>query len=297
MSITLIDTHTHAFPESIAPRAVSALMAGVLREEGRELPPRGEATVSGLCDCMRREDVALSIVLPIATAPHQTEGILRFAEQINAQSGAAALRFLQGETEMPSAPLLLSFASLHPEESDPLGRLEEIKERGFLGIKLHPEFQNFYIDSPLSVRILRRAEELSLCTVVHAGADIGMPPPVHCTPERLSHVLEEIRGEHLVAAHLGGFRRWEEVLTHLAGKPLYFDTAYIGADDGEPSAALYREIVRTHGAHKILFGSDYPWKSPREVLTALSAVVGEGELPLICSENARKIFGITASKQ
>ncbi len=287
--MTLIDMHSHAFPDRIAARATDALMTGVLREEGRVIPPRGEATLDGLADRMKHDGVALSVVLPIATAPQQTDSILRFACEINAVYGVRVKDFLK--TGKADAPMLLSFASLHPEEKDPLGRLQQIREMGFLGIKLHPEFQHFYIDSPLSVRILRRAEELSLCCVLHAGADIGMPPPVHCTPERLSNALSELDGSHIVAAHMGGFRMWEQVAKCLAGKSLYLDTSYIGIEDGEPPAELYAEIIRTHGTEKILFGSDYPWKSPREVLALLRTLgLTEKEILQITSQNARRIL-------
>ena len=285
----MIDIHAHAFPDRIAARATEALMAGVLREEGRTIPPRGEATLLGLRHRMEGDGVALSVILPIATAPSQTDSILRFASEINARYKARVTEYLcEGKSD---EPLLLSFASLHPEEDDPIGRLEQIKEEGFIGIKLHPEFQHFYIDSGESLRILRHAEKLGLYCVLHAGADIGMPPPVHCTPKRLSNALSELDGSRIIAAHLGGFRMWEEVLLHLAGKPLYLDTSYIGCEDGEPSRQLYAEIVRTHGAEKILFGSDYPWKSPNEVLALLRTLsLDSGEMKLITSDNARRLL-------
>lgn len=281
--------HAHAFPDRIAARATEVLMAGVLREEGREIPPRGEATLGGVLDRMRRDGVSLSLILPIATAPHQTDSILRFAREINAQYGARVRSYLEtGKTE---TPLLLSFASLHPGDSDPIGTLEQIREAGFIGIKLHPEFQQFYIDSKESLRILRACEELSLYCVLHAGADIGMPPPVHCTPMRLANVLTELDGSRVIAAHMGGFRMWREVLTHLAGKKLYLDTAYIGVEDGEPSCELYTELIRTHGANKILFGSDYPWKSPSEVLALLASLgLPDEEMACITHKNARELL-------
>ena len=77
----------------------------------------------------------------------------------------------------------------------------DIKEKGLKGIKLHPEYQQFYIDSKESIQILKKCEELDLITVLHSGKDIGIDPPVHCTPERLSHVLDYVKGDKIVAAH------------------------------------------------------------------------------------------------
>ena len=275
----LIDFHAHIFPDKIAERAVAKLTEGTLRIEGRYLPPRGEATLSGILREMDKQ-VSLSLIMPIATSPTQTDNILSFAERINARHEDGLRSLLEGRSGDLKEPLLLSFASLHPDENDVVGRLEDIAERGFLGIKLHPEFQDFYIDSKKSLTILQKAEELGLLTVIHAGRDIGMPPPVHATPEAISHVLGYIEGGHLIAAHLGGFRMWDDVEKHLVGKPLYFDTAYLGTDDGEPDDAQYLRIIRAHGPRKVLFGSDYPWKSAGEALSFLKRLGGAGEPPL-----------------
>ncbi len=317
-----IDFHTHLFPDKVAPRAVDTLIAGTLREEGRAIPPRAEATESGILSLMQSECIPLSIVLPIATKPSQTEHICTFAASLNeryrsaVQDAVAYLKALPVSTfEMPCddtlpvvmspalcmptdkerqsmpSPALISFASIHPDDLNAEDNLKHIAESGFLGIKLHPEFQHFDIASPRVIKLLQLAENLGLITVIHAGRDIGMPPPAHAAPEAIAHVLDYIEGNRFVAAHMGGFRMWDDVEKHLVGKPLYLDTSYLGLWDGEPTSAQFRRILCAHGTKKILFGSDYPWKTPREVVGRLKTLcLSEGQLDDIFRRNAIRLL-------
>ena len=68
----LIDFHTHAFPDSIGPRAVAQLS----RQSGG-LQPQTEGTLSSLKKEMTADGVDLSVVLSIATNPRQQHNVNR----------------------------------------------------------------------------------------------------------------------------------------------------------------------------------------------------------------------------
>jgi predicted TIM-barrel fold metal-dependent hydrolase len=52
-------------------------------------------------------------------------------------------------------------------------------------------------------------------------------------------------------------------------------------------------IIRTHGADRILFGSDYPWSDPGADIASLRSLpLSESELRAILSENAMKLLGM-----
>ena len=75
----------------------------------------------------------------------------------------------------------------------------------------------------------------------------------------------------MVAAHMGGMCLQNEVMELLAGKAdLYFDTAY--AADPWIDKPTVEKIIRTHGADKILFGSDFPWHLPSQEIELIDSL-------------------------
>ena len=267
----MIDFHTHLFPDAVAPKALASLQAGALRVEGKAVAPNTDGTMAGLLASMSENGVDKSIVLPIATKESQTPSINRFA------SGVQSDR-------------LLSFYSLHPMQPDWEAVLEAIAAMGGKGIKLHPEFQFADVDSPEMIRILRKAAQLRLIVVLHAGKDIGMPPPVHCTPAQLARALDAAHDACVVAAHMGGWRMWDQVEECLVGRQMYFDTAFVA--DYLP-CEQYLRIIRNHGADRILFGSDSPWEEPAHTLAGLEALgLTAEELAKITHDNAAALLGM-----
>ena len=120
--------------------------------------------------------------------------------------------------------------------------------------------------------------------------DYGVPPPDMCTPLMLKHVLEEVSGKYLIAAHLGSMDMWDDVEKYLVGTDMYFDTAAISDIIDKDQ---YRRIIKNHGADKILFATDSPWEDVLETLAALNQLgLDEEELEKIKYKNALKILGI-----
>lgn len=274
----LIDFHTHAFPDAVAPKALSQLLNNIHRVQGKL--DKGDmieaactdGTLSGLISEMDRSGVDISIVLPIVTRISQTDSINEFAKKI-------------------SCDRVISFASLHPMQSDWEDVIERIAESGFKGIKLHPEFQGLNADAPEMIRVLKKAEKLGLAVVVHAGSDVGFEGPVRCTPKMIYNILQEINGDKLIAAHMGGYRMWDDFEKYLAGTPVMIDTAFV-AD--KINVSQYRDIIRSHGADKVLFGSDSPWERPADTLIYLKKLdLSSEEMELITSKNAKKVLALS----
>ena len=238
----LIDFHTHIFPDKIAAGAVKILKDNAVRENGDSTFNHTDGTLNGLKKSMKEENVDISVIMPIATKPSQTQSINRFAENIRCDS-------------------IVSFGSVYPGEDDWKSVLSDLVKRGFKGIKLHPEYQNFYVDSKNSIELLIEAEKLGLYVTFHAGQDIGLPPPVHCNPDKLKNVLEYVNGDKIIAAHLGGFREWDSVEKYLVGTNIIFDTAFI-SEYIEPEQC--KRIIENHGCDKILFATDSPWETPSQ---------------------------------
>lgn len=267
----IIDFHTHIFPDKIAERVIATLEAGINNRFMDNVRAVIGATLDDLKKSMAENGIDYSVVMPIATTVTQSESINKFAKIVN-------------ETDN-----IFSFGSLHPMQENWESVLYDIKEKGLKGIKLHPEYQQFYIDSPEALRVLKKCEELDLAVVLHAGRDHGVEPPVHCLPERLRRALDYVSGKKIVAAHLGGWDSWDDVEKYLVGTNVMFDTAY--TVDFIDHEQLLR-IIRSHGSDKILYGTDSPWEKQSHAAEILqSLLLTDGELNNIFYKNAAELLG------
>ena len=268
--MSLIDFHTHIFPDKIAPAAVASLA-----EAGGTRPEGGTGTLDDLEGVALREGISLCVNLPVATRPDQSASINRFAREVNRREGR-----------------VISFGAIHPDAAEPERELAELAEAGFRGIKLHPDYQGHYADDPAVIRVVKEAKRLGLHTVFHGGVDIAFPNDVHAAPERISRLLSALgEGEgKVIVAHIGGYRLWDDVERVLVGRDVFFDLSY-GIDHLPPEQLL--RIVTRHGADKILFGSDYPWRDPADIDRVLSKLpLSDEQFSLIRSGNAERLLGL-----
>lgn len=268
----IIDFHTHIFPDKIAHRTISILEENTLRTEGTKSYAVLDGTLNQLKASMHEHHIAWSVVMPIATTVTQSNTINSFAAQINGKDG------------------IISFGSIHPLQEDWQQELIRIHELGLPGIKLHPEYQGVYIDSPESIRVLRECERLGLLVMLHAGMDIGIAPPVHCAPKMLRRALEFVKGDHIIAAHMGGWRMWDDVETYLAGTPIYLDTSF--SIDYLPKEQFTR-IIKMHSADKILHATDSPWEQQGRCADFIRGLdISDAEKDKILFGNAKKLLNL-----
>lgn len=261
----IIDFHTHMFPDKIAKGTID-LLAGICK-----VTPYGDGTYTGLLDSAREAGIDLCIALPAVTKISQVESINRFAAKYQ---------------EKP----IISFGGIHPACENYKEILREIKNLGMKGIKLHPDYQDMYFNDIRYKRLIAFASELELIVSVHAGVDPKCPEDVHCTPKMAREVIREVQPEKLVLAHLGGNLLWNDIERELVGLDVFFDT---GVVLDHISQEQFLRIVRNHGADKILFATDFPWKSQKKFKKPLSDMpLSPKEKDLIFSENACRLLGI-----
>lgn len=262
----IIDFHTHAFDDALAPRAIASLVAG-----SGGLESQTDGTVSGLRANMKKCGVDHSVLLTIATKPTQQTRINDWAAR---QSSAD----------------ITAFGSIHPDAPDAPDELERIREMGIKGVKLHPEYQRFEVDDPRMFPIYRKIASLGLITVFHAGQDIGFMPPAKAAPDKMLRALSVFDGAPVVAAHFGGYIMWDDVLDVLCGQNIYLDTSFTY---GRIQRPLAQAIVEKHGPEKILFGTDLPWSdalAERRLIDSLD--LSEEDKALIYWKNAAALLKI-----
>lgn len=260
----VIDFHAHAFPDGIASRAIGAL------ENRSGVRAALDGTVGALLPSMDRAGIAVSVVCSIATAPGQFESILRWSAQIR-------------------SPRLLPFPSVHPLAADPADEVRRIAAVGFRGVKLHPEYQDFHVDDPALDGLYGALEAAGLITLFHAGCDIGFPESDRADPRRILAVHRAFPRLKIVASHLGGFRRWEQVAAHLLGSGIWLDTSFT---IGHIPGGLLAEILLGHRPDRLLFGSDSPWTDQTAELAAIRALgLGPELTALVLGGNAGALLG------
>lgn len=267
----IIDIHTHFFPERMAVKVFKLLCAR------NGLTPAFIAGPDAMAEHLAACGVEHGVYLPVVTHPAQQRQLNDYAAQMNGYANGR----------------ILCFGSVHPAAADMASELARIKSLGLLGVKLHPEHLNMNIDDEAMVKMMRQAAALDLPVLYHAGTDLGFPDR-NCSPPqraaRLLDQLEDLPQLKLIAAHLGGYQMWDEVERYLVGRNIYLDTSFVA---GEMPEQQLRRIIEAHGAGRILFGSDAPWKSAGAQLEYLRGLgLPAGQLDDILGNNAARLLGI-----
>ncbi|MCX7705212.1 MAG: amidohydrolase family protein [bacterium] len=261
----IIDFHTHAFPDNIAEKALKTI------ESMGGIKPKFDGTLRGLLESMDEAGITVSVVLSIATKPSQFESIFRWSRSIFSER-------------------IIPFPSVHPDDERVVQHIFEIKNEGFKGLKLHPYFQNFYVDEERMFPIYEAIEKTGLILVMHSGYDFAYERIDRAGPERIKRIIEKFPELKLVAAHLGGWQQWSGVEKFLIGRKVYFETSF---SHGFLEKREITKIILSHSPDKILFGSDTPWADQKESVKAIQ----ESELPQdirdkIFFQNAAELIGI-----
>lgn len=257
----IIDFHTHAFPEKIAKQAIEKLSF-----TSGGLIPQTDGTIEGLKLLMEKDGVSKSVLLAIAT---------------NAKQQTAVNDFIKSE----ECDKIIPFGSVYPHSANALEELERIHKMGLKGIKLHPEYQQFFVDDEKMKPLYKKISELGFIVLFHAGEDFGYSAPYHATPERLRKAAKWIDAP-MICAHWGSAGMGEDVLKYLCDIPVYFDTAFgYGAMPKERA----QRILDKKGVDLMLFGSDCPWHSP-------SWDIGMIETLQLTASEKEKIYHLNAEK-
>jgi len=264
-NIFTIDAHCHIYPEKIAERAV----AGTDNFYGENSV--GTGTVENLVSLGREAGVDHFIVQSVATTPKQVKSINEFIANEVENSGG----------------LMTGLGTLHPDSTDIKGDITHLLELGLKGVKLHPDIQAFKIDDYRCLKIYELCEQEGLPILMHTGDNRYD----YSNPNRLLPILEIYKGLTVIGAHLGGWSIWEQAVDAYKDCPNFYVDCSSSFPYLKPETA--KKIIRKYGAHKILFGTDYPmWSPSKEIEYFLGLDLDENEIRSILNMNAKKLFGL-----
>ena len=264
----IIDFHTHAFPDSLAERAVPALAKAAAS------PAHLDGRLQSLLRSMDVAGVGTAVVASIATKPSQFEAILSWSCSI-------------------ASDRVVPFASIHPADCAAVEHVHEIFAHGIRGIKLHPYYQDFDLDEARLLPVYSALEETGLVVLCHTGFDMAYPRTRRCDPARIARVLDRFPGLRFVATHLGAWEDWDEVSSVLIGRPIYMDTAFSIEFSGVERA---RDMILAHPAEYVLFGSDSPWDDQRRAIDRIRQLgLGAERERLVLGLNAQRLLGVSGA--
>lgn len=260
----IVDIHTHAFPEKIALRAVAKLA-----EHTGEYIPLLDGRLSSLVSSMDDAGISVCCLASIATRPGQASSILEWSKSIRSER---------------VEPL----PSFHPFSPTREAEIEQIAEEGFRGIKLHPFYQDFKADDESVFPAYEQLSAAGLFVLFHSGNDISFPGLDYAAPFRIAKIHKNFPGLRIVAAHLGGWHDWADVLENIVGKDIGIDTSF--SHEADPAAV--RKILSMHSPEQVYFGSDSPWTSQKKSVSYIQSLdLSDEYKEKILSLNALKLLG------
>lgn len=264
-TLKIIDAHAHIFPKKIAERASKSIG----KFYGIEMGYNG--LVKTLLNNGKKIGVSKYLVCSSATRSGQVSEINDYVR-----------------SECDAHPEFIGFGTIHPDMPDPFSELERIAALGFYGIKLHPDFQEFYIDDEKLVPVFRRIERLNLPVLFHMGDErYDFSRPV-----RLFNLMQRVPGLFCIAAHFGGYKRWDEARRYLKDGNVYFDTSSTLAIVEKEYA---KDLIEHFGARRFFFGVDYPmWDHEEELERFMALDLSDSEREMILYKNFERIFKVRA---
>ncbi|MBR5278518.1 MAG: amidohydrolase [Clostridia bacterium] len=263
----VIDIHTHIWPDKIAVRAADNIV------NYYSLPRQGDGSMQGIFDGAEGFE-NIRFVISSATLKPDTE---------HAQVGN---NFIINTSNADSR--FIPLCSFHPEMGfdAAVAELERAAALGAKGVKIHSDFQRFYVDAENAMEIYKECARLNLPILFH----VGDKNTDFSTPKRVRGILEKLPELTVIAAHMCGYSVWDQAVEYLIGENVYTDTseALLGMD----GKGLYN-LIEKHGVEKVMFGSDYPLWNTKFAFEQMEAIgMTEEEKELVYSANAKKVFNL-----
>ena len=259
----IINSHAHIYPDKIAEKATHAI------GDFYSINMRNSAgTVDKLLEDGKKIGISKYVVHSCATTAHQVRAINEFIKR-----------------EIDAHEEFIGFMTLHQDLTE-----EEMKEEivwciknGFKGIKLHPDFQKFYIDGEDAEKIYRAVGN-SLPILLH----VGDKRYEYSKPTRLANMAKKYPNVNFICAHMGGYMCWDEADVFLGLNNVYFDTC-----SSLPFITISkaRSIIKKLGAERFFFATDFPmWDAESELERFNRIPLTEKERKMIFCENIKKLL-------
>jgi len=239
----VFDVHTHTYPEAISEKACINL------GKFYNFTVYGKGTYTHLESQAEENGVGGYLLFSVATNAHQVPKVNTSIADLVKLSRSHGFR-------------TYGFAGMHQDYPDFEGEMERCIGLGLCGVKIHPDIQEVDINDPRLFPLYEILQAKGLRLYLHMGDD--RPQYRFSEAGKLVDVLERFPSLVVVAAHLGGYKAWDDAVDLLAGRDnVWYDT----------SSALWamtperaKEIIGKLGHEQVMFGTDYPVMNTPEEL-------------------------------
>lgn len=235
----IADSHTHVFPEALADKASHSIC------DFYGAAPGHHASIDTLLELEKEAGVSVFLISSSAAT-------MRQVAHTNDFLGATAA----------AHPECLGLGTLFPGMPDYEAELDRIEAFGLRGIKVHPDMQRVPLDSPESVEMYRACARRGLVALLHMGDDRYD----FSSPQRLYRLKQQVPDLIAIAAHFGGYRRWEDSLACPMPEGIWYDTSstlmFLPDDDA-------KRMLDRFGVERFLFGTDFPMWTPKTEIARL----------------------------
>ena len=261
----IIDAHAHIYPAKIAQKATNAI--GDFYDIKMEMPA---GTTDQLLEDGLKAGISKFIVHSCATKASQVRAINEFVK-----------------SEIDAHDNFIGFMTLHQDMTE-----EEISEEvdwciknGFKGIKLHPDFQKFYIDDEGAQKFYRVVGN-RMPILFHTGDDRYE----YSKPHRLVKMAKEYKSVNFIGAHFGGYRCWDDAQLYKGLDNVYFDTcsSLMFIDSNKA-----KSIIDLLGHERFFFGTDFPmWDAVGEIKRFENIALSPRQKEDIYAKNIKNLLNI-----
>lgn len=275
----IIDFHTHIFPPDVIQDRATLLQK---EEWFAHLYGSPNARMAGAGDLVAEMDrcgVDRAVVCGFAWESFE------LYQKTNSYIAEAVARFPQR---------LIGFGNVpprHPEAGEEIARCLAMGLKGIGEMKA--EGQGFDLDDETTLEpVIEAAAAHGLPLLIHISEPVGRiyPGKGRSSPRKAYEFARRHPEIRLIYAHWGGglpfYELMPEVRGHLAN--VWYDCS---ASPYLYVAAVYRLVLESAGAAKILFGSDYPLISPERYFEEIDSLgLSESDRAAILGGSARALL-------
>ncbi len=180
---------------------------------------------------------------------------------------------------------LTGFARINPHKGErAVQELIRSKEKlGLKGVKLHPTMEVYPANSRIVHPIMKTATQLRMPVIFHSGT------PPYALPSQIADVAIRFPRIPVVMAHMGKSLETEAIASAKRASNVILETSGASSRIG-----LIESAVKTLGAERLIFGSDWPCCHPApEKLKIEVLELSRDEKAAILGKNIMRILSKT----